>query len=421
MRYIVLILLSAFSLTRAFASPVSKERALQEAQQFFASHGLKSPTMAKAYRAQTIGNKRNSDAAYYVFNADNDQGFVIISGDDQTTPVLGYSLKGSFSDEYMPDNVRSWLQGYADQIAYIRKNRLSLTTNATEAIVDKGSIAPMMASHWNQDEPFNGSCPVVNGKKCVTGCVATAMAQLLYFHYQQHPESIVKQTTATIPSMWVKAGPVRLPSIPAGTSLDWADMLSDYNYLSPHSARQDSAVANLMLYCGMAVRMVYDEEGSGASTTEVPNALIKYFGFDENATRVIRDSFKVSEWNDLVYSELEHNRVVMYAGQSSNGNGHAFIIHGYEGNGYFDVNWGWGGLFDGAFLLSSLTPDTEGYNYDQNIIINAEPKNNSVIPSSINALSTETAYSPAYNLSGQRVGKSYKGVVIKKGRKYVNR
>lgn len=381
-----LLTLLALALTLgAWSAPITQWQALNEANRFFTAHGITVSSRAKAFRSpQKAGSET---AAYYVVNADDSHGFVIVSGDDRTEPILGYSLSGSITEDDMSDNMRSWLQSYQEQIEYIQKNNITVR-KATDSN-DRAVIEPMLTTKWNQLEPYNNLCPKVGGSyESATGCVATAMAQTLYFNYLQHPETITKTITAdinayTCQTRW-NGVMTRVAAVPAGTTIDWANMLPEYT--DDATETQQTAVAQLMAWCGASVNMNYgpaSNGGSSASSSQIAKALINNFGFDASTKLVNRDDgFTTRQWNDLVYNELANRRVVIYTGVSSAGSGHAFVINGYEGNNFFDVNWGWGGSGDGAYLLSILDPVgtgtgagqvASGFNLKQDIIINAEP------------------------------------------------
>lgn len=381
-------LLLILTATIAWAGPVTQQQAFRKAQAFFAAKGvtLSSTAAAKAYRAPGT-TVSSATAPYYVFNADNDCGFAIISGDDRTAPILGYVTQGSFRANDLPDNFRAWLEEYAKAIEYLQKSNAKVIaySNAKD---QKATISPLIKTKWNQDAPFNNACPdFFTYGKCVTGCVATAMAQLLYYHSQNN-KSTATATTKEIPAYqcstnWKGHGQISVPAIPAGQPLQWSKMLLSYDGYA--TDEQKSAVANLMYYCGAAVKMNYANSsngGSSASGTQVSNALIDYFGFDKSTTVVNRSQYSIGDWNDLIYNELKNGRPVLYSGTSDQGSGHEFIIDGYQGDNYFDINWGWGGYCDGAFLLNVLAPQSggegagnigEGYNNDQQALIYAEP------------------------------------------------
>lgn len=392
MRRLLLYFLTIFAVQVSWAAPVSQQQASNIARKFLTSKGLR-PLLQSAptFAAPTRGGKA---VPWYAYNAE-DKGFVIVSGDDRTAPVLAYSLEGSFSWDTAPENMKAFLQRYANEIAWLQDNNITVNkTKNTRATTDRATIAPMLQTKWDQDEPYNNACPLFfsqsNGR-CVTGCVATAMAQVLYYNYQQHPDRMVTATQAEIPAYqcstnWQGYGHISIDSVPANSPIDWNNMLPEYT--SGATDAQTTAIANLMAWCGASIKMNYANNangGSGTSVASVQQALIKYFGFDASTTYASQSNYSLADWNDLIYNELANNRVVLYGGQSSSGSGHAFVINGYEGENFFDVDWGWGGMSNGAFLLSVLDPSSvgtgggnvgSGYNQDMDAIINAEPNHN---------------------------------------------
>lgn len=408
-RHLLLIVALLSTSAALMAEPITQQQALQKARSFFTAHGISISQKAKVLRAPgmtTVTDKELSP--YYVVNADNG-GYVVISGDDRTETVLGYSLSGTLDADNMPDNLKWWLQEYARQIEYMQKNGLSATNDITKA-TDRDSIKPMLTTTWNQGDPYNNYCPTSNNRHTYTGCVATAMAQVLYSQYQQHPKSMPTTIQQAIPSYTTRTLHLSVPAVSAGTTIDWANMLNDY--LDPSTSAQQDAVANLMLYCGTAVEMDYNLTGSGAYSASVPGAMTKYFGIDASAQAITRSSeYTNKEWNDLIYNELQNNRTVYYSGASSANSGHAFVIDGYEGNNYFHVNWGWGGTDNGAYLLSLLAPPaggtgagiiSDGYNYSQQVVINVEPDygGEAVPPLYVNdfTINADTAQFIVYNI-----------------------
>lgn len=388
MKRLLLFPLSLLCCLTALANPISERQASATAQAFFAKHGIAASSQAQTCVKRAPGTAADQSAAWYAFNADT-EGFVIVSGDDRAVPVLGYSLTGTFDYDRAPDNMKAFLDGYAQEIAWLQEHNVSPTAEAKAPAADHQTIAPMMQTKWDQSEPFNNNCPdFFTFGKSVTGCVATAMAQVLYYNYQRHPSTITHTITQEIPAYqcstnWSGYGQISVGAVAAGSEIDWENMLTVYT--SSATTTQQEAVANLMAWCGASVNMNYANAmngGSGTGTMPVAQALINYFDFDASTTCLARESFTASEWNDRVYEELAANRVVLYSGVSSAGSGHAFVIHGYDGNNYFQVNWGWSGYCDGAFLLSVLAPESggtgsgtiaDGYNQEAKIIVNAEP------------------------------------------------
>lgn len=378
----------------AFAGKVSEEQALLRAQQFLASHGGRAVMQGKTFHRAISRHQSPSVAAavpYYVFNAEQ-QGYVIVSADDRTVSVLGYSLDGTLDLDSLPAHVQAWLDGYAAQLQWLQSHPQASAARRVQAVP---AISPLLGkTKWNQDEPYNLFCPKLNGELCVTGCVATAMAQVMYYH--QWPEA----TTKKIPAYTSSTNGFAVKAVAAGTAISWGNMLPSYNDGSATTTQRE-AVARLMSICGTSLEMDYDiayNGGSAANTGDVAYALYEYFDYDASTKCLSRSDYKLEEWNSLIYSELVAGRPVVYSGSSSGG-GHAFVIDGYDSDDYFHVNWGWGGKSNGYFLLSILDPDsndgigasssTDGYSTSQQAVVGIR-KNTGVVPEQLVALTTST-------------------------------
>ncbi len=349
------------------AAPVSREQAQQQARQFLVHKNLG----GNGRHAAPLNTPLSlvSDEGCYVFNVGQQQGFVIVSSDDRTPAVLGYSDSGSFSPQDMPDNLRAWLQGYADQLQWLGQQPESTTQQAPLKAAARRAISPLLSSQWNQYAPYNNQAPAIDGNQCLTGCVATAMAQVMFYH--KWPT----ETKTEIPAYTSNTTLGTLAALPA-TTFRWADMQATYS--SSYSSESGTAVAKLMRYCGQSVQMNYGTGVSMADTRQVATALKQYFDYDNTAKSVERLYYTSAEWNDLIYAEMAAGRPVVYGGQSTGG-GHAFVIDGYDEDDYFHINWGWGGQDDGFFLLSVANPysnsgagassSKDGYSYQQNAVI----------------------------------------------------
>ncbi len=352
------------------AAPVTKSQALSAATAFMKEKGWnvkQQPRMAPR-KAKAQAAEKNY---VYLFNSDN--GFVIVSGDDQTEPILGYVEGAQFNEDEMPENMKWWIGEYERQIKYLQDHNIQ----QVQYVLDAPAVSPLIESDWDQDEPYNNSCPTTSsGQKTVTGCLATALAQVMFFH--KWPQ----EATTAIPSYRTQTNRIQMAQLPA-TTFDWANMKNNY-YSS--NATQKAAVAKLMLYCGQANYMDYctaEQGGSGASEVFVPNALVNYFGYNESVQDMYRDCFSVREWDEMIYFELANNRPVFYAGQSTGG-GHAFVCDGYDGNGLFHIAWGWGmnSYLQSWCRLSVLNPYTtaaigassteDGFSFGQSAIIGVQ-------------------------------------------------
>ena len=348
------------------AEPVTQQQALQKAQQFRKGKVFNSPK--KMARIGRKGVAASSAPAYYIFNAADNGGFVIVSGDDRTEPILGYADSGEIDPANMPDNLRAWLDGYAEQIG-----ALDQTADARRALLTpRAAIAPMVTTQWDQSSPYNLQCPEHDGKLCVTGCVATAMAQVMYYHHW--PET----ATPAIPAYDTDELGLHLDKLPT-TTFKWTTMKTTYT--ADETGDAADAVAELMRYCGQSAKMSYTPSGSGASVSDMLTALTSYFGYSKAATIVTRANYTTAEWEDIIYKEISERRPVLYTGDNLTG-GHEFVCDGSDADGLFHINWGWGGRSDGYFVLSLLNPydkgigggtSRDGYTVRQAAVIGLEP------------------------------------------------
>lgn len=301
----------------------------------------------------------------YVFQS-AERGFVVAAADDLAPAVLGYSDQGEF---VLNDNVRYWLEEYGRQIEWGTLHGAQPMSAPQHA--ERASVGPWVATKWNQNEPFNLLCPTYNGQRSVTGCVATAMAQVMNFH--QWPDKGVGSNSYTSTTI------NQTVSFDFGsTTFDWANMLDTYpNSGNDATEAQRSAVATLMKACGVSCNMNYSPSASGAFSRDAGIGLIKYFKYDRGIEYKERKYYSPTQWEDIVYQQITEGPLY-YSGSNSEA-GHAFVIDGYSSNGYFHLNWGWGGTSDGYFLLTALDPSSQGiggsnagYNFGQEILCNVK-------------------------------------------------
>ncbi len=348
----------------AKAGPIDLESAKRAAGTFLKEkvHSKTIKPMNLAYRQSMPGHE--DQTACYVFNASDGKGYVVVSGDDRTEQVLGYSPTGHIDPTAMPDNMKYYLDELAKEIASIKGN-VSGGSNPMRRAPTKKAIAPLITTHWDQDSPFFNMTPTVTNNNgtthCVTGCVATALAQLMNFY--KYPNA----TIAEIPGYTSESYGFKLDAIPAGTAIDWNNMVDTYN--SSSTTAQCNAVAKLMYLCGVSMKMDYGPYSSGASIS--PNALIKYFGYGSQVQLCEKADYTSFEWFNLIYEELAKG-YPMY----SDGGSHAYIIDGYDGDCMFHFNWGWGPGSDGYYLLSAVSEyypeggvgSTTGYTSGQRVL-----------------------------------------------------
>ncbi len=377
---------------KVFGSPVDRMEAMQKACEFMQARGIE---VSKDMRmVQSISVPRRAQAqsqpqtlpAYYIFNNGENKGFVIVSGDDRCYPILGYSDTGSFCEDNVPDNLAALLQQFSDQIALLDE---PIATNLQEeqeggvgvshvSQAVKSAISPMLRSEWGQRAPFNNSCPIADtltSERCPTGCVSTAMAQILYYYKDRNVKTLQNNIDA-----YTTSNGLAVSGSSKGQKLDWDNMLDVY--VGTETAAQKKAVADLMFYCGSSLKQAYRLKGSGGSTTYICESLNKIFGYYPGCRIVNRTSYTCQDWDNLIYNELANHRPVLYGGHTKS-NGHMFVVDGYDGDDFYHINWGWSGSLDGYFHLSalrhddqeSLTIHRDGWTVGQTAVIGIQPLN----------------------------------------------
>lgn len=361
----------------ALAAEVTEQDARREAETFLRQRGRMPQAAPMRLAAKARRNRAaatDEACSYYVFNVGSNNGFVVVSGDDRTDAILGYADSGMIDLDRMPDALKAWLEGYADQMAWLDEHPHATKQQVRRA--SRSAIAPLITTRWNQGAPYNLYCPVFPegdanaGKQCAAGCVATSMAQLMYYH--QWP----KTATPDLPGYKTRNGKFTLDAL-SGVAFQWAKMQKTYVSSADLDIPANAAVAQLMQYCGWALQMNYNTSSS-AYNVSVAEALKQYFDYDNAVEWKQRAHYSYTDWLNIIYDELAARRPVVYGGQSAGG-GHSFICDGYDTDDFFHFNWGWGGSSDGYFRLSLLNPweqgiggssTNDGFNYDQDIIVN---------------------------------------------------
>ena len=313
---------------------------------------------------------------FFVFNAD-DGGFVIVGADNRQRDVLAYCTEGAFDGADMPCGLTALLEQYNREYELLG-NGSAQQAASSPAYVQTKAVTPLIKTKWDQLIPYNTYCPIdpSTNKRCYTGCVATAMSQVMYYHrYPSSPaDSVVSYVSAYDDNRKINLNK-RLSTIP----LNWSSMLQVYKDVS-YSDAQGKAVANLMYAAGLSVQMSYSSEASSAFCPDEAYALIHFFGYNSNM-RYVRQKYYTSEgWIRLIEEELSAGRPILYSGHSEpdeNGksSGHAFIVDGIDSQGRCHVNWGWSGKYqesNGAYVyyaLSSFKPGSSDYSQDHEMVI----------------------------------------------------
>lgn len=371
----LLLSISLFTTGLCFAAPLTPEEALNRLDDNRLGMGTRGSVSLQPVMIKTT---ELGEPSLYVFDSQETPGFMVVSADDAVVPLLGYSDFNSFDPDNISPAMENWLNQYSRQIEYVRANNLGGNTEFNTRISLPGwsAIAPLVKTTWNQGAPYNNKCPLQNGVRTYTGCVATAMSQVMnYFKYPEKGQGEITYDSPYTGKLTLNFGSL---------TFDWNNMLNSYNGTSNPAVNQD-AVATLMMAAGYSVQMSYSTNQSGAISGYIPGALVKYFNYDKGVTYVARSQKNYTEWATLIYNNLKNVGPIIYDGDTATSGGHSFVCDGYNGNGYFHFNWGWGGAGDGYFLLDSLDPSSigiggaiGGFDFRQDIIVNIQkPKSGS--------------------------------------------
>ena len=292
-------------------------------------------------------------------------GFAVIANDDAFEAVQGYSDKPFVAEKAAP-GFRWWLDAMNEQLAYNLANGVKSENVRPEKAGLKSSVAELLQTKWGQDAPFNDQTPTYeNSKKeevhYVTGCVATAMAQIMYYH--RWPE----KGKGSVSYYFTPEGSTasqKLSDNLAKSAYDWDNMLPVYKNHGPWTDAQRKSVSTLMKHCGYSVKMQYTRTGSGAFTHDACDALSSRFYYHPNMHFYRRDYFPNLEWMEKIFEEISAGRPVLYGGASQREGGHEFVLDGYDEEGFVHVNWGWEGSSDGFFNIADL----KGYTAQQEMV-----------------------------------------------------
>ena len=374
----------------ALAQRVSRETARSVAETFFnlnVRNGKGQPAQFEDITAETPFQN------FYIFSADS--GFVLVAADERVTPILGYSKTSRFVTEDMPENLRWWLEGYDGQIQAIKEYAVPATAEiATKWMAllsgervhnNRNAVEPLLTTNWGQGDPYNLLCPYDEDEQlyCVTGCAATAMAQIM--KRWEHP--LHGFGTHKVIGLFKKHPSYYPLEVDFGsTTYDWNNMPN--NWLDYDTLEEKMAVATLMYHCGVSINIDYDYAVNGTTGDGhlVPVALSEFFGYKSTASLKRRSDFSDIEWVQMLKNELNAvpPRPVYYGGHSSEVGNHAFVCDGYDeeyGDDYFHFNWGWDGSYNTSiingnysyFSINSLNPYHD-FTQTQSAIIGIEPE-----------------------------------------------
>lgn len=381
MRRLVIIIVAIWASIGVSASLRTPAEALRIAQEFQSVSDSGQSVKRSGRHSRFVGDSdlmiADSSALYIAVNTS--RGFVLVGADDRLPEVLGYSDSGVFEPDNMAPALRLWLQCYEEELAASISNPSSpsRTSRASSSSRSTSAVDPLCSTKWNQSAPYNNYAPVCSesGSRAVTGCVATAMAQIMKYH------AYPAKGTGSHSYLWVSTDPVGYSSMLSAdfgaTTYRW-DQMKD-SYRSGYTTEQVDAVATLMYHCGVAVDMGFGQS-SGAFTTAVPVALNTWFSYDGNYQRIQKVLYMPDSLNTIIAAELAAKRPVLVSGSNDEG-GHAFVCDGCDNRGYFHINWGWAGSNDGYYLLTALNPGgaqgiggtSKGYNKGTAFFIGLQP------------------------------------------------
>ena len=374
----------------AWAGPRSFQQAQAIAERQAALQGIimDQQQVSKARKQYLLNGSSSSETAtsYYVFDNGADKGFTIVSGDDELPEIVGYSAHGNSENLMKTEGCAAFLKAYQKFVAAFtqgdakaRKILAEQRALKADGRYQQPKIDPLLGDiAWNQETPYNKMCPKYEGSELsVTGCVATAMAQVMM--YYKYPNEL----QATIPAYTTATNKLKVNAISEGEKYDWDNMLPTYTE-GEYNTTQADAVAKLMFHCGAAVQMDY---GPSSGALVRPEDMSTYFGYDADLLQeVYRSVYTLAEWKKILDRELEAKRPILYGGARSYERGHQFVCDGSDGEGLYHINWGWSGVSDGYFDITLLDPDVpgtgagtsaDGYNRDCSVIIGIAPDNGS--------------------------------------------
>ena len=427
-KYLLSLLVLALGIGMVHANPVSVSQAKYVGQQFVQANFEITRQSAELSLVYT-GSTTRGEACYYIFNVGND-GFVIVSADDNFRPLIGYSEEGSFD----ADNMAPAFAFYLNSVAQSRSGQHNVADPTVAAewqnVMNSGRLisrnggreVPFLCqTRWNQSPaPYNSACPYdanspQSGYHAYTGCVATAMSQIMkYWNYPTQGQGSHSYVSQKYGTQSVNFG---------NTTYDWANMLNTYP--SGYTTEQGNAVATLCYHCGVAVNMDYggyNEDGSGANSMSVPGAIYNYFRYSNNAALTQQYS-NLQNWKNKLKESFDMGWPVYYAGSEPGaGYGHAFVCDGYDDNDMFHFNWGWGGADDGMFLVDAIDYSSgvqAVFNFVPADVYNntaQAPTNLNVTPAANYALSGTVSWkNPSTTLSGSSLTHISQIVVTRNG------
>ncbi|MBQ3768061.1 MAG: C10 family peptidase [Prevotella sp.] len=330
----------------------------------FKSHGFTSERLVNRKLdaiSFSFGGKNDNLPFYVLTDSVTPASYVIVSGDERMKPILAYGENGRWDEKDIPDGLYFLLENYRNQYELLQSDEISKATVSSKISIP--NVEPMIKTTWRQEYPFNALCP----SDCPSGCVATAMSQVMKYH--QFPISGIGSF-----SYISHTRKHRCSFDFSSATFEWDKMKNSYA-ATTFGSENIEAISQATYACGVSVGMDYDKSGSGAYMSDVPYALIHFFGYNDNVSFRDRTYYDASEWYEMLCDELSAGRPVIYGGVDSKNGGHAFVIDGCSSESRkFHVNWGWGGNFDDYYELDALDPQTYKFSSYQDMVINLSPQ-----------------------------------------------
>lgn len=371
-RFYISLLTIVFTATQILAAPIDPEKALEIANDFWANNVSTLSRLVPAdgaLKAPSLDALSKGHEAYYVFTGTDNNGFVIVSGEDRLSPIVGYSTNAVSGE--MPPALIAWLKEYSEYVNDVRAGKA--TPSQRKAREAASHIEPMLVTAWDQDKPYNDMCPLLNGKRTYTGCGNTAAAQVMKFH--EWPASPIADVE------WYNniTGKTEFCELKSHV-YDWDNM--KYSYNVEYSEAEAAAVALLMADLGKSTQSTYNAEGTGCTVRDIAYALVNVFNYSPELIIALRSDYTYDEYIAMIRESLENRLPIIYSGYVQNyAGGHGFVCDGIDANNLLHIDWGWGGLFNGYFDIAIMEPEGSGiggfnsrYNVGQVAIMNIKPR-----------------------------------------------
>lgn len=350
------------------AANIDSRQALELAYQIYGE--MQDPNLGSDLLLEIVAQDiHHAQPAYYVCQPKNGEGFVIVSGNDQQPELLGYSTTGSWEQALRIEPFAKMIGTYADVTA-CKSTQSAASANRNQEqrpiLTVSEVINPLCHTLWHQSAPYYNLCPMQGDVHCLTGCTATAMAQVMYYHqYPVNPTGTGSATMAYSP----------LPDVDFSQyTLDWDNMLTNYAHVE-YTETQANAVATLMMLCGFGAQMNYSATGSGANVVPARRAMIQNFGYSTTTRLYLRESYTRDHWLSMITDELLAGRPIIYSGRTSTNDGHTFVCDGTGLRGTVHVNWGWGDGVNINVDVDVMAPhgSNDGYTFNNQMMIGIQP------------------------------------------------